>query len=150
MITDGLGTPLAVTATGGNRHDVTRLVPLMDVTPRLHGRTGRPRHRPQRLFADQGYGFDEYRRLVWKRDIERVIARRGVLDGSEPCVCSPKAHTRRPRRTRAASRLLAAGRVQRVERGGQHGRATRRAARPSRRAVPGFRAVVAREAGARA
>ena len=29
MITDGKGIPLAVTLTGGNRNDVTQLVPLL-------------------------------------------------------------------------------------------------------------------------
>lgn len=44
----------------------------------VKGRTGRPRHRPRQLFADRGYDFDTYRRLLWKRGIEPVIARRGV------------------------------------------------------------------------
>jgi transposase InsO family protein len=34
------------------------------------------------LFADRGYDFDKYRRLLWKRGIKPVIARRGVPHGS--------------------------------------------------------------------
>ncbi|MEU4154247.1 IS5 family transposase [Streptomyces sp. NPDC026659] len=82
VITDGLGTPLAITLTGGNRHDVTQLLPLLDAVPRIRGATGRPRHRPQQLFADRGYDYDKYRRLLWKRGIKPVIARRGVPHGS--------------------------------------------------------------------
>jgi len=82
LITDAHGTPLAVTATGGNRHDVTQLLPLLDAIPRIRGRTGRPRHRPQRLYADRGYDYDKYRRLLWRRGIKPVIARRGVPHGS--------------------------------------------------------------------
>lgn len=74
------GTPPAVALTGGNRRDVTRLRPLLDAIPRIRGATGRPRHRPRRLFADRGYDYDydKYRRLLWKRGITPVIARRGV------------------------------------------------------------------------
>ncbi|GAA3027597.1 hypothetical protein GCM10010519_64220 [Streptomyces lactacystinicus] len=82
MITDGRGTPLAITVTGGNRHDVTQLLPLLDAIPHIRGRTGRPRHRPRQLFADRGHDFDKYRRLLWKRGIKPVIAHRGVPHGS--------------------------------------------------------------------
>ncbi|WP_368860953.1 transposase [Streptomyces clavuligerus] len=33
VITDVGGTPLAITLTGGNRHDITHLLPLLDATP---------------------------------------------------------------------------------------------------------------------
>jgi transposase len=82
VITDAHGTPLAVRLTGGNRHDVTQLLPLLDAIPHVKGRTGRPRHRPRQLFADRGYDFDKYRRLLWKRGIKPVIARRGMPHGS--------------------------------------------------------------------
>lgn len=58
LIVDRNGTPLAVSVTGGNRHDVTQLMPLLDAMPRIRGLRGRPRHRPRRLFADRGYDFD--------------------------------------------------------------------------------------------
>ncbi|WP_438817677.1 IS5 family transposase [Streptomyces finlayi] len=82
LITDRHGTPLAVTLTGGNRHDVTQLLPLLDAIPHIRGLRGRPRTRPRRLFADRGYDFDKYRRLVWKRGIKPLFARRGVPHGS--------------------------------------------------------------------
>ncbi len=81
-IVDRHGTPLAVTLTDGNRHDVTQLVPLLDTIPSIRGLRGRHRRRPRRLYADLGYDFDKYRRLLWKRGIKPLIARRGVAHGS--------------------------------------------------------------------
>jgi transposase len=78
VIVDQHGTPLAVSLTGGNRHDVTQLMPLVDAIPRIRGLRGRPRHRPRRLFADRGYDFDKYRRLLRRRGITPKIARRGA------------------------------------------------------------------------
>ncbi|WKK26990.1 IS5 family transposase [Streptomyces olivoreticuli] len=82
VIVDRHGTPLAVSLTGGNRHDVTQLMPLLDAIPRIRGLRGRPLHRPRRLFADRGYDFDKYRRLIRKRGITPKIARRGAPHGS--------------------------------------------------------------------
>ncbi|MDD9375086.1 IS5 family transposase [Streptomyces sp. ZAF1911] len=82
LIVDRHGTPLAVTLTGGNRHDVTQLLPLLDAVPPIRGRRGRPRRKPRRLYADRGYDFDKYRCLLWERGIKPRIARRGVAHGS--------------------------------------------------------------------
>lgn len=82
LIVDRQGTPLAVSLTSGNHHDVTQLMPLLDAVPRIRGLRGRPRHRPRRLFADRGYDYDRYRRLVRARGITPKIARRGVPHGS--------------------------------------------------------------------
>jgi transposase len=56
VITDAGGIPLAVSLTGGNRHDVTQLMP--------------------------GYDFDKYRRELRAKGITPVIARRGTGHGS--------------------------------------------------------------------
>ncbi|MFD3881186.1 transposase [Streptomyces microflavus] len=40
------------------------------------------RHRPRRLFADRGYDFDKYRRLIRARGITPKIARSGAPHGS--------------------------------------------------------------------
>lgn len=82
VVVDRQGTPLAVSLTGGNRHDVTQLMPLLDAIPHIHGLRGRPRHRPRRLFADRSYDFDKYRRLIRARGITPKIARRGAPHGS--------------------------------------------------------------------
>ena len=68
--------------TGGNRNDVTQLVPLIDKIPAVSGVVGRPRRRPDALLADRGYDHDKYRRLLWQRGIRPVIAERGQPHGS--------------------------------------------------------------------
>jgi transposase len=82
VITEAHGIPLAVALTGGNRHDVTQLVPLIGAIPHVRGKRGRPRHRPDALYADRGYDYDKYRKLVQAKGITPVIARRGVQHGS--------------------------------------------------------------------
>ncbi|MGK4598616.1 IS5 family transposase [Amycolatopsis sp. w19] len=82
VITDGTGIPLAATLTGGNRHDVTQLMPLIHAIPPVRGRPGPPRRRPRRIYADRAYDHDKYRRLVRAEGITPVIARRGEHHGS--------------------------------------------------------------------
>ena len=82
LLVDGNGIPLAVTLTGGNRNDVTQLLPLLDAVPPVRGKPGRPRRRPDCVVADRGYDHDKYRRLVKQRGVWPVIARRGVVHGS--------------------------------------------------------------------
>ncbi|MGW0538031.1 IS5 family transposase [Streptomyces sp. NPDC003032] len=82
LIVDGQGIPLAVSLTGGNRNDVTQLLPLLDKIPAVAGRVGRPRRRPDALLADRGYDHDIYRRQLWQRGIRPVIARRGEPHGT--------------------------------------------------------------------
>jgi hypothetical protein len=82
VITDGKGIPLAVTLTGGNRNDVTQLLPLIEAIPRVPRRpwptppaagqgARRPRLRPR-----------QYRALVQAKGIRPVITHRGVPHGS--------------------------------------------------------------------
>jgi transposase len=68
--------------TGGNRNDVTQLLPLLDRVPAVAGLPGRPRCRPEMVVADRGYDHDKYRRLLWARGIKPVIARRNSEHGS--------------------------------------------------------------------
>ncbi|MGW6880878.1 IS5 family transposase [Streptomyces goshikiensis] len=82
LIVDGQGIPLAVSLTGGNRNDVTQLIPLLKKIPSVAGLVGRPRRRPDSLLGDRGYDHDKYRRLAWALGIKPVIARRGVPHGS--------------------------------------------------------------------
>ncbi|GGV28617.1 hypothetical protein GCM10010260_81360 [Streptomyces filipinensis] len=74
LITDGHDSPLAVILTGGNRNDVTQLMPPLDAIPPVRGRRGRPRRKPDALFADRGYDHDSYR--------EQIRARRCVWAGN--------------------------------------------------------------------
>jgi len=43
LLVDGTGLPLNVTLTGGNRNDVTQLLPLIDSMRPVAGKIGRPR-----------------------------------------------------------------------------------------------------------
>jgi hypothetical protein len=49
VITEAHGIPLAVSLTGGNRNDITQLIPLVQAIPPVRSRRGRPRQRPDRL-----------------------------------------------------------------------------------------------------
>jgi hypothetical protein len=71
-----------VSLTGGNRNDVTQLLPLVDKVPAVAGVPGRPRRRPDAVLADRAYDHDKYRRLLRERGIRPVIAERGVEHGS--------------------------------------------------------------------
>nr|WTB29371.1 IS5 family transposase [Streptomyces sp. NBC_00830] len=82
LISEAHGIPLAVALTGGNRNDVTQLMPLIQAVPPVRGRRGRPRRRPAAIYADRGYDHDSYRRQVRAVGITPVIARRGVEHGS--------------------------------------------------------------------
>lgn len=71
LITEAHGIPLAVSLTGGNRNDVTQLMPLIQAIPPVRGRRGRPRQRPDQVYADRGYDHDKYRKQVRKRGSPR-------------------------------------------------------------------------------
>ncbi|TDC86182.1 hypothetical protein E1193_00505 [Micromonospora sp. KC606] len=66
------------------RHEgtLTQLLPLVDEIARIKGIRGRPRQRPERLYADRGYDYDCYRRDLRAKGITPVIARRGTDPGS--------------------------------------------------------------------
>ncbi len=85
LLTDPSGIPLAATLTGGNRNDVTQLLPLVDGLGPVRGRPGRPRQRADELLADRGYDHEKYRRELWRRGVKPTIARRqaGMSQGSE-------------------------------------------------------------------
>ncbi|MFI8308075.1 IS5 family transposase [Streptomyces sp. NPDC085927] len=82
VLVAGRGIPLAVSLAGGNRNDVTQLLPLLAKVPSVAGPVGRPRRRPGLVLGDRGYDHDKYRRLLWALGIRPVIARRGVPHGS--------------------------------------------------------------------
>lgn len=68
--------------TGGNRNDVTQMLPLVDSLPKIRGLAGRPRCKPKRLYADRGYDHDKYRRELRDRGIVPKIARGNTAHGS--------------------------------------------------------------------
>lgn len=82
MITDGNGIPLAVSLTGGNRHDSTQLIPLVDAIPKIRGKRGRPRQRPRWLYGDRGYDYDHHRTTLRDKGTIPRIARKNTAHGS--------------------------------------------------------------------
>src|SRR5881397_4372694 len=70
LLVDATGIPLAWTVTGGNRHDSTQLIPLIDRVPPVRGKVGRPRRRPDRVTGDRAYDYDKYRRELRARRIK--------------------------------------------------------------------------------
>jgi transposase len=81
-LVDATGIPLAWTLTGGNRNDITQLIPLLEAVPAVRGRVGRPRRRPERVIADRAYDHKPQRRELRKRGIRPEIARRNTEHGS--------------------------------------------------------------------
>jgi transposase len=72
VICDASGIPLAISLTGGNRHDVTQLLPLVDEIDQRAGR----------LLADRGYDYPRYRAELAARGIDAQIARKLTDHGS--------------------------------------------------------------------
>jgi hypothetical protein len=46
---------------------------LIDHIGPVAGKIGRPRQRPEALYADRGYDHDKYRRLLWSRGVKALI-----------------------------------------------------------------------------
>jgi transposase len=82
LLTDAHGIPLAAVATSANTNEVTQVVPLLEAIPPVRGKVGRPRRRPARLQGDRGYDSEPLRRLLRRRGIQPVLARRRTEHGS--------------------------------------------------------------------
>jgi transposase len=68
-----------VILTGGNRHDITELLPLVDRVPPT-GRYGK--FRPKTLLADRAYDSRRHRQALRERGITPRIAKRNSGHGS--------------------------------------------------------------------
>jgi transposase len=82
LLVEGGGIPLAWALTGGNRHDSTQLIALIDRVPPVRGKVGRPRRRPDRVTGDRAYDYPSRRRELRQRGIKAEIARRNTEHGS--------------------------------------------------------------------
>ena len=76
---DARGTPLALTVTGANAHDVTALTATVDALAPVPGLPGRPRRRPDALHADKAYDARHAREVLRQRGITPHIPRRGTI-----------------------------------------------------------------------
>jgi len=82
VLTDAGGIPLVAKVTAANDHDVTQLLPLTVSIPRVGGKPGPPRQRPQRLQGDRAYDSEDHRRILRWLGITPVLARRFAPNGS--------------------------------------------------------------------
>ena len=82
LLTDAHRTPLAWALTGGNRNDITQLLPLLDRVSAVAGRPGRPRRRPESLLGDRGYCSNAHRQALRERRITPLLANRYQGNGS--------------------------------------------------------------------
>jgi transposase len=59
------------------------VIELVDAIPPIRGPRGRPRRRPDQLYGDRAYDYDDkVRRPLRERDIQPVIPRRNTEHGS--------------------------------------------------------------------
>ena len=86
MITDAQGIPLVAILTAANVNDITELIPLVDAIPPLQGKRGRPRRRPESLYADRGYDSNAHRQQLRDRHIRPFLGRRRRSHGSGLCI----------------------------------------------------------------
>jgi transposase len=82
IATDANGTPVAAILTGANVHDVTQLLPLIDIIPPIRGLPGHPLQKPQTIYADRGYDSEPHRHAIRERGIVPMIAKRRTENGS--------------------------------------------------------------------
>jgi len=82
VIVDAQGTPLKVQLTKANQPDGAQVLSLVDAIPPVAGKPGRPRHRPDQLYADRAYDSQAQRRELRHRGILPHLARRNQPHGS--------------------------------------------------------------------
>ena len=81
-VVDGGGKPLATRTTAANRPDISELKASVDAVPPVRGKRGRPRRRPEAMYADRGFDSKANRRAMRQRGVAPRIARRGTPHGS--------------------------------------------------------------------
>lgn len=82
VITGGGGVPLEVELSGANRADIQHLLSLVVNIPEVRGKPGRPRSRPDELYADRAYDSEPARDILRWLGIEPFLAKRGTEHGS--------------------------------------------------------------------
>lgn len=58
VLTDLGGVPLVARVTRANEDDRKQLIPMIDAVPKVAGKVGAPKHKPDYLLADRGYDSD--------------------------------------------------------------------------------------------
>jgi hypothetical protein len=73
---------LAIRTAGANASDHRQIIPLVVAFPHMGGKVGRPKQRPDELYADAGYDSEATRWLLAWLGIEAKINRRRSIHGS--------------------------------------------------------------------
>ena len=82
VITDAQGVPLQVQLSAANVNDVIHLLPLVVNIPAVRGKPGRPRIRPDELYADRAYDSQPARTILRWLGITPHLPKRGTEHGS--------------------------------------------------------------------
>jgi transposase len=82
VVVDGRGVPLAGLPSPANTPDVKELLPLVESIEPVAGKPGRPKRRPEKLYADRAYDSEPHREELRRRGVEPRLARRGAPHGS--------------------------------------------------------------------
>jgi len=83
LIVDGNGAPLAIEHTGANVHDSEMAMPLVHAIEPIKRPQGRPRKRPEAVYADRAYDAQEkIREPLRSLGIVPMIAKRNTDHGS--------------------------------------------------------------------
>jgi transposase len=82
LLVSDTGVPLAIRTAAANASDHTQIIPIVLDFPQVGGKPGRPRQKPDVLYADRGYDSEATRWLLRWMGIESRIAKRGTSHGS--------------------------------------------------------------------
>lgn len=83
LMVDRNGVPLAVRLAGANRSDQREILPIIqEEFPEVGGQPGRPKTKPDEVYADAGYDSETTREVLRCLGIEPFIRKRGEPHGS--------------------------------------------------------------------
>jgi transposase len=82
LLVERHGVPLAIRTAGANVSDHRQIVPIVLAFPKVGGKRGRPKERPDALYADRGYDSAATRAILAWLGIEPHIARQRTPHGS--------------------------------------------------------------------
>jgi transposase len=82
LVVDGHGIPLAGLPTPANRPEVKELLAVVDSIGPVGGKPGRPKQRPDALYADRAYDSEPHREKLRQRGIDPKLAKRNTGHGS--------------------------------------------------------------------
>ncbi len=93
VVVDGVGHPLTVAVSAANTHDTSTLGEMVDAMPRVAGKPGRPRWRPEVMLADRGYDSQVNRNTLRTRWDRRDDLHQGFLNLARALICHRRLHS---------------------------------------------------------